>query len=168
MLKRFVVLAALAMVLGVVVGPSAAQGQGAPTIYAVTEDNSLIRFSSSAPATITARMAMSGLQPGEAVLGIDFRPANGQLYVLGDSGRLYTINLQTGAATPANSATLALSGVSFGVDFNPVADRLRIVSNDEQNLRVNVETGEATVDGALAYAAGDPNAGVEPTVIAAA
>ena len=159
MLKRFVVLVAVAMVLGVVVGPSAAQGQGAQTLYAVTEDNSLIRFSSSAPATIAARAAISGLQPGEAIVGIDFRPANGQIYALGDSGRLYTVDLQTAAATPAGAATPALSGVSFGVDFNPVADRLRIVSNDDQNLRVNGEPGEATVDGASAYSVGDPNAG---------
>jgi hypothetical protein len=60
-----------------------------------------------------------------------------------------------------------LAGTAFGVDFNPVPDRLRIVSDTGQNLRVNVDTGGVTVDGALAYAAGDTNAGQSPQIAAA-
>jgi hypothetical protein len=61
-----------------------------------------------------------------------------------------------------------LSGASFGVDFNPTVDRLRVTSDADQNLRINVDTGAATVDGALAYAAGDANAGQDPNVAGSA
>jgi hypothetical protein len=93
----------------------------------------------------------SGLQTGEAVLGLDMRPATGQLYALGSTGRIYTVNMSNGAAVQVGSPfATALSGTSFGFDFNPLVDRIRIVSNTGQNLRVHPETGVvAFVDGAL-------------------
>ncbi|MEK2481574.1 DUF4394 domain-containing protein, partial [Lactobacillus acidophilus] len=76
---------------------------------------------------------------------------DGLLYAVGSSGRIYTINTSSGAATvkatltaDATDTTLpftALSGTEFGVDLNPVADRLRVVSNTGQNLRINVDNG---------------------------
>lgn len=55
-----------------------------------------------------------------------------------------------------------------GFDFNPAADRLRLVGNNEQDFRINVDTGEVIVDGDLAFDPADVNAGVNPTVTAAA
>jgi hypothetical protein len=85
------------------------------------------------------------------VAGIDMRPANAQMYALGTSSRLYTINLSTGAATAVGSGPFStlLSGSSFGFDFNPTVDRIRVVSNNGQNLRLNPITGN--------IAAADPN-----------
>ena len=68
----------------------------------------------------------------------------------------------------SRTISAALNGNFFGMDFNPTVDRLRIVSDTGQNLRVNVDTGAALVDGALQFAAGDPNAGTTPQVVAAA
>ena len=167
MLKRFVALAALAAVMVSLVLSGAAQGQPAPTVYGLTANNALVRFAGNAPGTIQATTPITGLQGGDSITGIDFRPANGMLYGVGSSGRLYTINLQSGAATLASTLSAAPSGAAYGVDFNPVPDRLRVVSDEEQNLRVNVDTGEAMVDGTLAYAGGDANAGTSPTVVAA-
>ena len=132
-----------------------------------TTDNTMIRFNGATPGTIAAGMAVTGLQSGESIVGIDVRPANGQLYAVGSTGRMYTINPATGAATQSGPSALSLTGTVFGVDFNPVPDRLRVVSDQEQNLRINVETAEATVDGALAYAGNDANAGANPNVVAA-
>ena len=102
---------------------------------------------------------MTGLATGENILGLDTRPADNAQYLLGSSGRLYTVNATTGAATlrstlsaDATDATLpftALDGAQFGVDFNPVPDRLRVVSNTGQNLRINVDTGATTTDTVL-------------------
>jgi hypothetical protein len=80
---------------------------------------------------------------------------NGQLYALGSTSRLYTINLSSGAATAVGAAfTPALSGASFGFDFNPTVDRIRVVSNTGQNLRLNPNDGTvAATDGALNGAA---------------
>jgi len=161
------VAAALAIALAAVAAPPAALGQGGPDMVAVTTSNTMIRFSGANPSAVSAGMPITGLQSGESVVGIDVRPANGALYAVGSTGRMYTINMSTGGATQSGPTALSLTGTVYGVDFNPVPDRLRVVSDQEQNLRVNVETAETTVDGALAYAATDANAGANPNVVAA-
>lgn len=127
--------------------------------FVLTTGNRLVSYNIAAPVTARTNVAVTGLQAGENLLGIDFRPADGQLYGVGSTGRLYTLNGATGAATlkstlsaDAADTTLpftALAGTDFGVDFNPVADRLRIVSNTGQSLRINVDTGATTTDGAI-------------------
>jgi hypothetical protein len=142
----------------------------APMIYAVTVTNNLVRFNSTQPGAVTAIGPITGLQAGENVLGIDFRPATGQLYALGSTSRLYTINTSTAVATQVGSpGSFTLSGNSFGFDFNPAIDRIRVVSDTDQNLRLNPGTGTITAtDTPLAYVAGDDNAGANPNVVGAA
>jgi Domain of unknown function (DUF4394) len=113
----------------------------------LSDGNTLVFFNSDNLANVT-RVGVKGLQTGENLLGIDYRPNTGQLYGLGSSNRLYTIDAATGAATQVGTGQFAapLSGTSFGADFNPTVDRLRIVSNAAQNLRLNPDTG-AVVDG---------------------
>ena len=126
--------------------------------FGLTSANRLVTFNRAAPAVRTA-VAITGLQSGEQLLGIDLRPGGmpaGELYALGSTGRVYTINITSGAATQksqlaadsadATNPFTALDGAEFGVDFNPVVDRLRVVSNTGQNLRINVDTG-ATIHG---------------------
>jgi Domain of unknown function (DUF4394)/Calx-beta domain/Domain of unknown function (DUF4214) len=137
------------------------------TIYGVTAFGNLISFERANPEIIYSRVPITGLQPGEQILGIDFRPANGLLYGLGSTSRLYTINTATGAATQVGSGPFspALSGTSFGLDFNPAVDRLRVVSDTDQNFRLDPDTGAVIgPDTTLAYAAGDPNAAANPNV----
>lgn len=120
------------------------------TIYGVTTGNQLVRFNSSTPGTLTTVGAITGLQGGENILGIDFRPATGQLYGLGSTSRIYRIDKTTGAATAVGAPfTPALSGTDFGFDFNPTVDRIRIVSNTGQNLRANPNDGTVINDGAI-------------------
>lgn len=64
----------------------------AELIYGVTTTNLLISFNSGTPGTILSSVAVTGLQAGETIVGIDFRPATKQLYGLGNTSRLYTIN----------------------------------------------------------------------------
>jgi hypothetical protein len=86
------------------------------------------------------------------VLGIDFRPANGKLYAITDTDKIYTINSETGVATLVSALSVSFSGgFQSGVDFNPVADRLRLVANNGENFRINVDTGEVIVDQPLNY-----------------
>ncbi len=116
-----------------------------PVAYAVSSNNLLI-FNPTSP-SVTVSKAIMGLQAGETVLGIDFRPLNGQIYALGSSSRIYTLNASSGAAALVALLTTPLSGTDFGFDFNPVVDRIRIVSNTGQNLRFNPNGGAVTVDG---------------------
>lgn len=142
----------------------------AVVVYGVTGPNNLITFDSATPGTTTASVAITGLAPGESILGIDFRPANGALYGLGSGSRLYNINLSTGGATQVGAdGAFALSGSSFGFDFNPVPDRIRVTSEANQNLRLNPNNGAlAATDGALAFAAGDPNAASDANIVGSA
>lgn len=140
-------------------------------LYAMTSKNRLIQFDSNDPDDIISKRRVTGLQRNERLLGIDFRPANGALYGLGSSSRLYVIDVNTGAATPVGSGPFspALQGKVFGFDFNPTVDRIRVVSNTGQNLRLNPIDGTvAAVDAALVYAATDANAGRTPSVAGAA
>jgi Domain of unknown function (DUF4394)/FG-GAP-like repeat len=114
----------------------------AATVYGVSTANQLVRFDSATPGTVVNIGTISGLQAGENVLAIDFRPANGQLYGLGSTSRLYTISTVNGAATAVGSAgAFTLSGTDFGFDFNPTVDRIRLVGNTGQNIRLNPDTG---------------------------
>jgi hypothetical protein len=137
------------------------------TVYAIDGNNMLITFGALTPGTRLGAVAVNGLTAGETVVGIDFRPADDQLYAVSSASRLYTLNPGTGLATPVGGGTFTtLSGTSFGVGFNPAADRLRIHTSSEQNLRINQTANPLVtfVDGALAYAAGDVNAGQEPRI----
>jgi hypothetical protein len=149
--------------------PSAASA--AEAFYAVTQDNQLVTFQSDNTLNVEPAHAITGLPGGESIVGLDVRPATGQLYALGKTSRLYIINARTGAARQVGTTPFipGLAGASFGFDFNPTVDRIRVTSDAEQNLRLNPDTGAvAGVDTNLAYAAGDPGAGTNPNVAAVA
>ena len=165
-------LAAIIMMIGATIAPVFAQNTTNRTGFALTTGNRLVRFNTVSPNTDTSAVTIGGLNLGEQVLGIDFRPATGQLYglvrdLLGLNYRLVIINPNTGATTNVAAVAPAPSGSDFGFDFNPVPDRIRISSDADQNLRVNPADGTALVDGTLAYAAGDPNAGQNPNIAGA-
>lgn len=117
------------------------------TLYGVS-GSTLHRFNSATP-TVVVSIPITGMQGGETAVGIDFRPATGELFAVGSNSRLYTVNKTTAAATFVATISTPLSGTEFGVDFNPTVDRLRIVSNTGQNLRINPVNGAAIVDGVL-------------------
>lgn len=148
---------------------SLASPANAETIYGIAElgGQTVISFDSSNPGALLSGAAISGLQQGETIKGIDFRPATSELYALGSSSRLYTLNVVTGVATevpPLGAFIPALSGSDFGFDFNPVIDRIRVVSNTRKNYVLNPNDGSATAATDLAYGPADPNFGVSPNV----
>jgi len=106
----------------------------------------LLRFRMDTPGT-TTNVATSGIVAGETLIGIDSRPATGQLYGLGvnattNTATLYLIDPQTGAATATGSAGLIAfvdaggnpvdlpdpSVIGYGLDFNPTVDRIRVTT----------------------------------------
>lgn len=114
-------------------------------LFGLTTDSDLVTFDPTNP-TVVNTIDVTGITGN--LVGIDFRPANGDLFGI-TSSQIYTIDTTTGVATLVSSTSVALDGESFGVDFNPVPDRLRVVSNTGQNLRINVDTGVAITDGQL-------------------
>ncbi len=111
------------------------------TVTALTESGKLVQFTPNT-ATGSVPITISGLQAGESVVAIDYRPADSKLIALaklGSVGQLYTIDLTTGQATlltRTGATGLDLKGTRFGIDFNPVPGALRIVSDAEENYRL--------------------------------
>lgn len=143
----------------------------AETIVGLSTDNMLVRFDTANPGVTSLSQPVSGLAADEQLVGIDYRPATGQLYGLGRSSRLYTIDLATASASMvgASSFNPILVGDAFGFDFNPTVDRIRVVSDSGQNLRLHPVTGAvAATDKTLTYASMDAGAGQLPQVVGSA
>ncbi len=147
---------------------------------AVTASHQLIKFNAGQPQKILASIAIKGLQPGETILGIDYRVVKDTLYALGSTGRLYTLNEDTAQLTQVGTAPFAvkLEGTQFGFDFNPTVDRIRVDSHTGQNLRLHPDTGAVVdsnpnlegvqIDGPLTFASGDINASKKASIVGAA
>ncbi|MDX2215332.1 MAG: DUF4394 domain-containing protein [Oculatellaceae cyanobacterium bins.114] len=150
---------------------------GTPLISLSSNGASLLRFSSATPGTVVTT-AITGVPAGETVVGIDFRPATGQLFALSvnataDTGSVLILDPQTGAATvvgtpgqvafvdgvgaPIDLPDPATAG--YGIDFNPTVDRIRVVTSSGLNFRLNPITG-APVDGNVVTAGINPDSGV--------
>jgi hypothetical protein len=137
-------------------------------VYGLTADNHLVSFKATTPGTLDNDVAITGLDGTEAIVGITFRPSNGQLYALTNAGRLYTLDRTTGVASAGVTLTAnpldgtapytGLSGTSFGLDFGSVDDQLRVQSDAGQNLRVNLADNTVITDGA-------PNVGGTPAQV---
>jgi len=117
------------------------------TVFATTQSNRLVRFSAGAPARLAGGRAISGMHPGEQVVGLDFRPADGRLYAMGTAGQLYVVDPVTAIAEtvgPGGLRTLVMDEVGFA--FDPATDRIRMVTTTGYSLRLHPDTG-ALVDG---------------------
>jgi hypothetical protein len=145
------------------------QGQ---TIYAVDLSNNFELFHSGSPGTVDRKLAITGLPADNRIVGIDFRPADGKLYGVGNDSRVYVLDTITAVATAIGSIafTPALAGEHFGMALDPTTDEIRIQSAETgQNLRLDPATGQAVSDdGVLAYVTGDPNETRGPSIAATA
>ena len=109
--------------------------------YATDEMNNLLIFDPTSIASPISK-AITGLVAGDKVEGIDFRQLNGQIFALGISGYLYTLNASSGAAAMVRTSSFGrILGNGFGFDFNPTVDRLRVVTTYRQNSILNPLTG---------------------------
>jgi hypothetical protein len=161
-------LCALTLVLAGVSSPASAE-----LIYgiaAVGNATALLSWDSTNPGSILSGSFVSGLQSNETVVGIDFRPATGQLYALGTSSRLYTLNTANGAASAvAGAFAPPLNGFNFGFDFNPTIDRIRVVAETNKNYVLNPITGAVQLVATdLFFGPADPNFGLDPNVVSSA
>lgn len=96
---------------------------------------------------------------------LTIRPRTGELYGYSDADNtVYLVDPATGKATPKGTFSPGTVVNAVGFDFNPMIDRARIVSITDDNIVFNPDTGGFTVAMPLAYAAGDVNAGVDPSV----
>jgi hypothetical protein len=152
----------LAVAAALALQASAAQAE---TVVALIGSDVIATFDTRTSKT-TSWTKIDGIGP---VLGIDFRPADGQLYALTSDGIIATVDPTTGEATPKATLEAVLpEGVKISVDFNPVADKMRILGSDGTNLRVNVNDGAVVTDKQLAFAENDVASGDTPMIVAGA
>jgi urease accessory protein UreE len=131
----------------------------------LTSNGMISSIDRATPNKIVSNLKITGLESGDELVGIDYRPKDGKLYAVGLLGNLYTLNPNTGKASflrklIADSSDDAPFSKIIGdanlitVNFNPAADRLRVISNTGQNLRINVDTGVTITDGTIKLAEG--------------
>ncbi len=152
-------------------------GGGSSTLFGLSKGNVLVGFDAASPDQATS-IRVTGVDGN--LIGIDTRPADGMLYGVTDTNKIYTIDTNTGAATLKSTISpIPFNAGQFsGVDFNPIPNLLRLVGSNDQNLRVNVDNGQVAdgdtiqagiqPDGTLFYGKGDPNEGKDPNITAAA
>lgn len=124
---------------------------GGLAAVALSADNRLFCFRTDNPGSARVIGRVSGLESGDNLVGIDYRPSNGKLYALADDGSLYTVNDRNAKATKAAQLSIDPAGSSSGFDFNPAADALRVIGATGQNLRYTISALSPTTvnDGAL-------------------
>ena len=134
----------------------------------------LLAFDTATSSLVTT-IGITGINAGETLVGIDFRPQNGFLYALGvnasaNTATLYSISPTRGVAGIVGGAPsqifLTPDGVTlvdlpdpattgWGFDFNPAADRIRVTAGS-LNFRINPNTGTA-VDGDMVTSGTQPD-----------
>ena len=127
-------------------------------VVGLTDDGRLICFRENDPRDARTIDRIKNLSGDDRLVGIDYRPATGDLYGLGNKGGVYVVDDGNGRAMLKSRLNVALSGTSFGVDFNPTVDRLRIISDTGQNLADNVDADNDTVTNTTLTNPGPPPA----------
>jgi hypothetical protein len=133
-----------ALALVVAIAPATASAEPAAGLVNSAE---LATFDTANPSAVTVR-TIGGLQESETAVGLDARPATGELMLITvPTGVLANATVRTYSLDPTNAvATLVGSipgtvpgaaDVPTGADFNPVVDRLRVVNANNENFRIN-------------------------------
>lgn len=147
----------------------------AQKMWVLTTNNMFYSTQANNLSMMSTPMAISGIPSGMSLVGMDVRPATGQIYLLGYNtsqqlGQIFTLDTLNAMLTPVGPgiSNFVLNG-QVGFDFNPTVDRIRVVSSGEQDYRLHPTTGAlVATDGALMYAANDVNAGKNPNIGSAA
>lgn len=134
----------------------------AQTAIGLVGDNTIITIDLS-----TAGVSNSVTLEGQALLGIDYRAATGQIIAVTSEQAVITIDPATGETTELSRMVtmLPVADMPVIVDVNPVPDRLRFMTGTT-NHRVNMDTGEVIVDGDLHFDEADSNADAAPMIVA--
>jgi Domain of unknown function (DUF4394) len=147
-------------------------------IYALTSDNTIYVLQPGASEYIRVGR-VTGIR-GEALIGIDFRPADQTpniVYGLTDRGSIYRIDVSFATFGVVELVSTVnprfAGGFQSLMDYNPVVNALRIVGSNDQNIAVvnsadGTNLGTTAVQTSLVYTAGDVNQGTNPEIAAGA
>ncbi len=140
MLRSLLTLVAAALAFAVPATAHAAEG-----FVGVTENGSLVRFTSRSPYALTTPRAPRGLAPGERLVALG-KGSRGVVGV-GSSARLYAVDPVSARVKPIGSPfAQGLRGSRFSLAVAPKSDRARLLSDVGQDLKIDLLTG-ATENG---------------------
>jgi hypothetical protein len=157
-MRRLLPLIVLAAAL---LAPSAAQADRA---LMLTTGAQIISFDTGNPGPSASTIAVTGIPPDETLRGIDFRPADGQLYGwsvltgLEDTIRTYQIDPASGVATFVGKSVFKAEDVAAAFGFDPVIDRVRYINTKDRSFRLKPDGSNAGGD--------NLSGALEPDVIA--
>ena len=122
------------------------------SFWGLSTEQQLVRFSDTAPGTPTAVLPIGGLPAGEQMLAIEIL-SDGMFIGISSTGRVYTLDRRTGAATPLAAQTGRLvvpngTAFDFGMLTSDAGQRIRITSSDwsillrhSRSARISSPTG---------------------------
>jgi hypothetical protein len=109
--------------------------------YGLDTGGQLVTFGLDNADSSATTKAITGVG-SDTLVDIDFNPANSALYAFAASGRVYTVDVNSGAASVNTTPLTALTIVK--TDFNPAANRVRVFDGAANNFRLTVTPGPAT------------------------
>ena len=136
-----------------------ADSASAERAVGVTGARTLVQFDTTAPSVTTTRL-ITGLQDeaNENLMGMDVRPATGELHLFTGTGagvttllRTYKLDPGTATATFVGSSDTPQGGNQFGgtaFDISPVSDVMRVFQAT-LNFRMNPNTGALVANDAV-------------------
>ncbi len=151
-MKKTAILGSLAS-LGLLSAASAA------SLFGVTDNNQLVSFDTSAPATFTSSATITGLfdadgvtpNPNGSILNLTFNPMNGRLYGIDNNANFYQISI--GGAATLVSAGFSPAGFSAGLAYDPFSSNF--VYGDDAAGNYSITPGGAvTINPNFTYAGG--------------
>ena len=130
------------------------------------EPNELVAWSLKDPTMILQRTAITGLQTGEKITGIDYNSTDDKINATSNLGGLYKIDKTTGSAAKVGQIPSAFTNPNIGYDFDPIKKLARLVNNEAmKNIVVDPATGRIDdFDKDLFYPPDDPKAGQQPSL----
>lgn len=127
-------------------------GPGGTTLYGIDDSADALYIINT---TTAATTLVGSLGIDEADPGMSLCPDNNIMYLSGESGNLYSINLATGAATPIGPTGLNITGLACSV-----SGQLYGYDDSDDNLyAINRTTGAATLIGPLGFDSADGGLG---------
>ncbi len=131
----------------------------AASLFGVTDDNRLVSFDTSAPATFTTSAIITGLfdadgttpNPSGSILNLSYNPMNGRLYGVDNNANFYQINL-AGVATLV-SAGFSPAGFSAGLAYDPFSSNF-VYGDDAAGNYTITPGGVVTGNPDFTYAGG--------------
>lgn len=143
----------------------------ADTLVGVTDQNALVVIDSAQPSLAVNTAVITGVQPGEIIVALDFDPNSEQLFGLSSLDRLFRLDVISGVASLVNDKPFkkGILGDLVTLEVDPVIGDIRVLDNLGLNAALDSVLGTVTgLVGLLLYPLGDVNFLQVPEIISGA